>query len=205
MFFDQSSVDWCEINHKPFFQEPYNTISALSFIYAAYTVNIKSYQSFIMKSLLYLIGITSILFHGSLLMIFQVLDQLSIFIFLFACILFFYEFQEKNVILVISVISFIFFPFMYLYPLINDFLLVIMGFIMSIVVIYSKKIDDILTKQKNHLIFLFLFSLLFWSLDRVCVYNIHLHWMFHCSIAYTAYCGIFFLENCKSENIKLLT
>lgn len=78
-----SSLDWCEYNniHSEYISEFFNTLTGFSLCITSVIVFYENNKSghtrlFFTNYLLFLVGIGTILFHGTLLYIFQLLDEL---------------------------------------------------------------------------------------------------------------------------------
>ena len=86
IMFSPASIDWCEKNYKysPYIAEFWNTITGASLClssliyYLVYINNKTEYNKYIYNAnfWLFIVGVGTILFHGSLLYIFQLLDEI---------------------------------------------------------------------------------------------------------------------------------
>ena len=85
--YETSEVDWCEENykHSKYIIEYYNTISNLSYIFLSFyglyvfkDLNCKLYKKIFINLLI--IGLSSIIFHSTLSLFGQVIDEFTIFI-----------------------------------------------------------------------------------------------------------------------------
>lgn len=83
--FGKSSIDWCEKNYiySNYIAEFFNTITGLALclssliFYNFYIKNVRGYNKYIYNAnfWLFIVGVGTILFHGTLLYIFQLLDE----------------------------------------------------------------------------------------------------------------------------------
>jgi hypothetical protein len=166
-------MDWCEKNNENSntIIEMYNSFSSLFYILVAYTQN-----SFIhLKIYISLIGITSFIYHSTLNYYFQIADEFCIVLFIYETIYIYlhkpYWNITRYILIIISGLS------LFIYPLLNAVILIILG---SLCIIYfnyfeldTDKIELKLAKVK------FIIGIIFWIMDKMCIFGIHLHFAWH--------------------------
>ena len=123
-----SEIDWCENNFIfcDYIAEFWNTITSFFFIfyglYGIYKIPIKKKEIYIFYLNNIFIGVTSVLFHGTLSIEGQILDELSIILYKVIGIIYLEKYYISNPLL--SLISLIIIPPMvFVYPVVNRFLL----------------------------------------------------------------------------------
>jgi hypothetical protein len=176
-------MDWCEQNNQHINNiiEFYNSFSSLFYIFVAITIpNDKPFNE--LKVYVYLIGINSFLYHATLNIYFQITDELAIMLFIYGLINVylnkFYWSYSRYIITVFSSLLLLF-----IYPIFNAFILLIVGIICIVYFNYFEK--DLDKFELNMAKIKFITSVIFWVIDKFCINGIHLHfaWHFYSSLA----------------------
>lgn len=192
-----SEISWCEPNfeHNQYIAEYWNTLSSfvISFIgvYGLfYRQNLK-----LLYFLMIPIGLTSALFHGTLSLYGQLLDELSILVILTAS-LYYYKAISLKIVVLNCLQMFLLFK----YPIYNRLMLFCYGFACFKILRDNRHKINKGTYKKGT--YLFFFSVTCWLIDMfLCSYigHIYLHAIWHIAIGLTAYYGIQCIEDFVSN------
>ena len=232
--YESSPVDWCEPNYTvtPYIAEFWNVLSSLYFFAVAYWGH-KSYKIAIEPKLYYiwilitLIGIGSILFHGTLSIAGQVIDEMSILIFIFYSFVLSTPIKKFNPTfryIIVSIPIFIIFIFGSIlfcinYPVLSHALTIF--FMPTTTLAYLKKFKPNNDSEEYRIFKVsmawFVVALLFWVTERLfCTsilqwsqgklgFYIQLHALWHVTMA-NALWGFFmvaFIHRTKADSTKL--
>ena len=191
-----SDVDWCEDNfvYCNYIAEFWNTLTACTFIFfglfGIYKAPINNNIVNIFYGNNIFIGITSILFHSTLSIEGQVLDEFSILLyFLFGSIYLnkHHIKYPKTCILFILLVPIT----VYIYPIMNRFLLLLIGFYVFKMCLKEKNYLKNIDKELVSILYLtkraFFISLFSWICDYICFLPISSHFIWHIYISYVTY------------------
>jgi len=199
-----SNIDWCEDNfvYNSYIVEMFNSLSSFALVIASLFGIFFYPESKILYSSLIPIGITSAYFHGSLSLLGQLLDELSI---LFTMIFVFHYINNhiKHFInkYLLFIINFYQVYYAIMFPDYNRLVFFTYSFI------FVKMINPIINSSnyeiKNNILlsqFLFFISVIFWAVDYFfCIKTINFHALWHIIISFTTYFLFKFLHYIKKE------
>ena len=192
-----SDVDWCEDNftYCNEIAEMWNSLTSLVFsvfgIYGIYKMPISNYPIFFFFLNNVFIGITSVLFHSTLSIEGQILDEFSILFYTTCGIIYLekYHITHKTQ----TIITLLFVPIaVYIYPIMNRLLLLTIA--APYVLYLSSKNSEYLGNIDREIIniilntrFYFGLSVLCWIIDYLCFLPFGSHFIWHILIAYVCY------------------
>ncbi len=199
--FEHSESNWCESQDLEFHSllvEPYNVLSGLSLFIIALFLYLefgRDKDIHYLAKIIFSIGLGTILFHGTMLQVFKLWDQISIILLLFACTAHYLQYKLEYEQKYINIVALCTLPIFSISNM-NIFLLSL-GVIMAVVVnrfpIYAER-DKYLLRRVQVLFFI---SLAVWFFDKRCINGYHSHWIFHILISFVAYFGIKFLHRTR--------
>jgi alkaline ceramidase len=187
-----SNIDWCEDNfhYNSYIVELWNSLSSLFILFTGLFGMFLYPKSKILFSSLIPIGITSAYFHGSLSLLGQLSDELSI---LFT-IIYVSHYINDNIFKLCNRYLLLIINFCQLYcavvfPDYNRFILFIYSFIALKII--NKINDSSNIKAQNYIFFskiFFYLSVLSWIIDYfLCIKIINFHSLWHILISFTAF------------------
>lgn len=191
-----SEIDWCEDNfvYCDKIAEMWNSLTSLAFVFfglfGMYKMPIRTPSVYFFYLNNIFIGFASILFHSTLSIEGQILDEFSILFYIFNGVIYLERYYKKyRKLTVLSIISVP--AIVYIYPIMNRLLL----FIVGLYVLYlSKRDSKYLGNIDNELFNIikysrisFGISLICWIIDYICFLPMSSHFIWHILIAYTCY------------------
>jgi hypothetical protein len=213
-----SEIDWCENNfvYCNYIAEFWNSLTSCIFIiygvFGIYKAPIKNNIVNIFYGNNIFIGLTSILFHSTLSIEGQILDEFSILLYILIGSIYLNKHHIKNPI-ISGLVLFLVPVVVYIYPIMNRFLLFSIGFYIFNMCLkerdYLEKIDkklvDILYLTRRS----FFISLFSWIIDYLCFLPISSHFIWHIFISYVTYLltvllqGIIYHRNQKYKDLYI--
>ena len=207
-----SSIDWCENNFTltDYIAETMNTFSAFYFFIICHRIykkcnKLTRYIEYQLYNV-FLVGLFSIYFHGTLSKLGQLLDEMSIFVLVLVNSVqiitnfSFNSYTHKKYMsieyLYLYVLSVLF--FMTIYPAYNRFILVFIGSIILIFINMAKMSNDLAISNR-----LFVLSFIIWTIDIICFLPISIHWIFHILIAEYIYILAEYVIKLESKYISV--
>jgi hypothetical protein len=201
MFFNikylSSDVDWCESNftYCNEIAEMWNSLTSTSFaifgIYGLYKMPIYNRSVFFFFLNNIFIGITSVLFHSTLSIEGQIMDEFSILFYAVCGIIYLEKYNEKYKKQ--TIIALLLVPLaVYIYPIMNRLLLLLV--VAPYVLYLSKKnshyLGTIDSKILNIILntrYYFGLSVVCWVIDYLCFLPFGSHFIWHVLIAFVCY------------------
>ena len=194
--YQTSEIDWCEDNfvYCDTIAEFWNSLTSFIFVFfglfGIYNIPIsnKSVYFFFFNNIF--IGLTSFLFHSTLSIEGQILDEFSILFYMLNGIIYLEKFHKTHLFYSILTISMV--PILvYIYPIMNRFCL----FMTTPYILYisNKNYNYLISIDKDisKLIIIskvsFVSSFLCWIIDYLCFLPISSHFIWHILIAYSCY------------------
>ena len=206
--YNSSLVDWCEENYvwSPYIAEWWNTLSSLTLlfeglfflIYGTYFTNNISERNLlqVFGGWFIIIGIGSIIFHGTLSVFGQFLDECSITHLLWYSFSIIYDWKAWWLWIINIIAMFLFF----IYPSINAFGLVIQGCILTRLIFHKSKTDSSSLRFAGFLIAIGIIS---WILDQFCFQHyVSLHAIWHICISSGTTVAILWFKKHKREIVN---
>lgn len=207
--FEQSDSEylWCEKKCHQYFQEPINSVSGLVFVYVFYLLkkDIKESSIQYLINTVLAIGISTIMYHSTMFNIFRTMDQITILLLLFGCICQYFNKRQKIYEYTVYLIIGLLLPFFLIELWFINFLLIFVGVVMTYMSTLNLRIlrpDEIWGLR--YIAIGFIVSMFFWFFDRMCIYHLHTHWIFHIIIAAVAYKGINWLYTINNPRYIIL-
>jgi len=191
-----SEIDWCEDNfvYCDKIAELWNSLTSGFFIlfglYGLYKMPIKNKYVYFFYSNNIFIGLTSILFHTTLSIEGQILDEFSILFYILNGVIYLEKFHKTHI--KTTVLSIISVPFLvYIYPIMNRFFLFMTApyvlYLAKKNTNYLKEIDKDIYKLICNSRLSFGISFICWIVDIICFLPIGSHFIWHILIAYSCY------------------
>jgi hypothetical protein len=198
-----SDVDWCEDNfvYCDKIAEMWNSITSGFFIlfglFGIYKMPIKTKSVYFFFVNNIFIGLTSILFHSTLSIEGQILDEFSILFHTLNGIIYLEKYHKTHKEL--SVLTVISMPLLvYVYPIMNRFFLFMMVpyvlYLARKYMNYLKTIDEDIYLLIKYSKKSFYISFVCWIIDYICFMPISSHFIWHIFIAYSCYCLTIILQ-----------
>lgn len=191
--YQSSSIDWCEPNYvyDENIVEYWNSISSL-FISGCGIVGIYFYPNVtLLYASLIPIGITSCYFHGTLSLLGQLMDEISIFFAIMIGLrhvnIYIYEFCHPFILTLVNTAQFI---IVCLFPEYNRIMFFIYGG-MCVKLIdnmgHHINMSSVIKNDIHTAVGLFGASVIVWAIDYICLYHIYLHALWHILIGLTGF------------------
>jgi len=200
-----SPMIWCETKlgqafmYSPYIVEFWNSITSLLFCFFAILGYI-NHRHLNLDNIpwmyLFMIGITSTLFHSTLSFIGQFLDELFIILLITYCLRIFFKIN----IFIYIIISLFLSGISWFYPSLSPPILMFFGFflVLSTYLKLSNSIEDQIWYKS---IYIGILSVFTWILDFLCIFNTHMYW--HIFICISAYYMILFILKDSNQNLHI--
>lgn len=205
--YNSSDIDWCEGNYHyfPAIVEFWNTLSSFSFvIFGIYGITNTLFSK--IKTayfLLCVIGFTSAYFHSTLSLFGQLLDEVSILIFIEYIVSILTNSQQKIIVYVISTVP------LFVFPQYNAYVMLFVG---GGIAVYAWKFKLEKSSNLDLAAFMLLVAWSFWMCDKLCssidvdiantrnpdfkeTYFLHTHFIWHICVSAAGYHVVKHLEN----------